>query len=58
MSDLVDSDVWNAVRNGVCSSFFVRKGKLINVSLCFPHYEEPEEGFLTFIGLFMKTVVI
>lgn len=58
MSDLVDRDVFGyAVDKGwMCVQvFFVRKGKLIerDVSM-FPIYDEPEEGFLTFIGQFYE----
>ncbi|MEH7189924.1 excinuclease ABC subunit C [Bacillus toyonensis] len=58
MSDLVDRDVFGyAVDKGwMCVQvFFVRKGKLIerDVSM-FPNYDEPEEGFLTFIGQFYE----
>lgn len=58
MSDLVDCDVFGyAVDKGwMCVQvFFVRKGKLIerDVSM-FPIYDEPEEGFLTFIGQFYE----
>ncbi|WP_412839581.1 excinuclease ABC subunit C [Bacillus paranthracis] len=58
MSDLVDRDVFGyAVDKGwMCVQvFFVRKGKLIerDVSM-FPIYNEPEEGFLTFIGQFYE----
>ncbi|PKJ57232.1 excinuclease ABC subunit C [Bacillus sp. SN10] len=59
MSDLVDRDVFGyAVDKGwMCVQvFFVRKGKLIerDVSM-FPIYDEPEEGFLTFIGQFYES---
>ncbi|PEZ42071.1 excinuclease ABC subunit C [Bacillus thuringiensis] len=58
MSDLVDRDMFGyAVDKGwMCVQvFFVRKGKLIerDVSM-FPIYDEPEEGFLTFIGQFYE----
>ncbi|MDA1623294.1 excinuclease ABC subunit C [Bacillus cereus group sp. TH206-1LC] len=58
MSDLVDRDVFGyAVDKGwMCVQvFFVRKGKLIerDVSM-FPIYDEPKEGFLTFIGQFYE----
>ncbi|MDA2511560.1 excinuclease ABC subunit C [Bacillus cereus] len=58
MSDLVDRDVFGyAVDKGwMCVQvFFIRKGKLIerDVSM-FPIYDEPEEGFLTFIGQFYE----
>ncbi|WP_369903465.1 excinuclease ABC subunit UvrC [Bacillus manliponensis] len=58
MSDLVDRDIFGyAVDKGwMCVQvFFVRKGKLIerDVSM-FPIYDEPEEGFLTFIGQFYE----
>ncbi|HDR7391203.1 TPA: excinuclease ABC subunit C [Bacillus toyonensis] len=58
MSDLVDRDVFGyAVDKGwMCVQvFFVRKGKLIerDVSM-FPIYDEPEGGFLTFIGQFYE----
>jgi excinuclease ABC subunit C len=58
MNDLVDRDVFGyAVDKGwMCVQvFFVRKGKLIerDVSM-FPIYDEPEEGFLTFIGQFYE----
>lgn len=58
MNDIVDRDVFGyAVDKGwMCVQvFFVRKGKLIerDVSL-FPIYDEPEEGFLTFIGQFYE----
>ncbi|PEJ96698.1 excinuclease ABC subunit C [Bacillus wiedmannii] len=58
MSDLVDRDLFGyAVDKGwMCVQvFFVRKGKLIerDVSM-FPIYDEPEEGFLTFIGQFYE----
>lgn len=58
MNDIVDRDVFGyAVDKGwMCVQvFFVRKGKLIerDVSM-FPIYDEPEEGFLTFIGQFYE----
>ncbi|WP_242256476.1 excinuclease ABC subunit C [Bacillus cereus group sp. BfR-BA-01379] len=58
MSDLVDRDVFGYVvdKGWMCVQvFFVRKGKLIerDVSM-FPIYDEPEEGFLTFIGQFYE----
>lgn len=58
MSDLVDRDVFGyAVDKGwMCVQvFFVRKGKLIERDASmFPIYDEPEEGFLTFIGQFYE----
>ena len=58
MNDIVDRDVFGyAVDKGwMCVQvFFIRKGKLIerDVSM-FPIYDEPEEGFLTFIGQFYE----
>ena len=58
MRDLLDRDVFGyAVDKGwMCVQvFFVRQGKLIerDVSM-FPIYDEPEEGFLTFIGQFYE----
>ncbi len=56
LADQVDRDVFGyyVEKGSLCVQvFFIRQGKLLerNVSI-FPHFQEPEEDFLSFVGQF------
>lgn len=60
--DLKDRDVFGYYvdKGWMCVQvFFVRQGKLIQRDVnMFPYYNDAEEDFLTYIGQFIKIIII